>query len=552
MAYSYSLIIVMEVLVLVPFITYSLLASKQTASVNLGKKKLNLVIAGLFIGSVILFLAPKLNLIYDYDYTKLTADSWAHYFITKGWSDTGSLQTTNYPYYSTFPVTYAPQLILHYVTGLSAFDSMTVYYIVAGIAGLLIIFGISREIIRGSNSEKMLFAGIAGVIYSFLQYFNLLFVQQYPLAIGMLAALFCVYSFALLANRRKRSTIYLYILAALLSFSHPFALILIPILFLVYFLLGRVKSLAPNPYRGLVSRRIALSMSAIVVVAGMMYMMFVVSDVFENGIMWSELNAKYTWQKVTSQLVEETTSGVGNSFEGRYQGYEAIIYPLNWALPTASSAGMVIFFLLRRSYVSEDQVSLLPPLAIVSTLLFVLSFAFSFTELAFSRYFGAFALAFNIPVTAYVIYRVVVAAKTSSKLKTNILRYALIGIMSLAVVASVTDPTTLPKIVNESTVYRNTEIYPSELELIAWEDFYSSLGDNHRLIRTNLNAGPAQYYRSTHDYDNIIVSNPKNYTMTSDNAYLVIDKERLDLGKELQENSYFDKVYDNSAIYFGR
>src|SRR5205807_7573501 len=97
MAFSYSLIIVMEVLVLVPFFTYSLLASKQTSSVNLTKRKLNLVITALFIGSVILFLAPKLNLIYEYDYTKLTADSWAHYFVTKGWSDTGILQQTTYP-----------------------------------------------------------------------------------------------------------------------------------------------------------------------------------------------------------------------------------------------------------------------------------------------------------------------------------------------------------------------------------------------------------------------------------------------------------------------
>lgn len=552
MAFSYSLIIVMEVLVLVPFFTYSLLASKQTSSVNLTKRKLNLVITALFIGSVILFLAPKLNLIYEYDYTKLTADSWAHYFVTKGWSDTGILQTTNYPYYSTFPVTYAPQVILHYMTGLSAFDSMTIYYLVAGIAGLLIIFGISREIIKGSESEKMIFAGIAGVIYSFLQYFNLLFVQQYPLAIGMLAALFCVYSFALLAKRRKRAIIYLSILAVLLTIAHPFASILVPILFLVYFLLGRVKSVALNPYRGLISRRIALSMSAIIVVAGTMYMMFVVTDVFENGVRWSELNVKYTWQKVTSQLVEETASGVGNSFEGRYQGYDAVIYPLNWALPTATSASMVILFLFRRFHVSEDQVSLLLPLAIVSTFLFLLSFAFSFIEFAFSRYFGAYALAFNIPVTAYLIYMVVVARKTSNPLKTSILRFALIGIMGLGVVSSVTDPTMLPKIGDESTLYRNTDIYPSELELIAWDDFYSYVGDEHRLIRTNLNGGPVQYFRHTHNYDNVIVSNTKNYTLTSDNAYLVIDKERLDLTTELQKNSYLDKVYDNSAIYVGR
>jgi len=90
------------------------------------------------------------------------------------------------------------------------------------------------------------------------------------------------------------------------------------------------------------------------------------------------------------------------------------------------------------------------------------------------------------------------------------------------------------------------------LELIAWDDFYSYVGDEHRLIRTNLNGGPLQYFRHTHNYDNVIVSNTKNYTLTSDNAYLVIDKERLDLTTELQKNSYLDKVYDNSAIYVGR
>ena len=148
---------------------------------------------------------------------------------------------------------------------------------------------------------------------------------------------------------------------------------------------------------------------------------------------------------------------------------------------------------------------MLLPLAIVSTFLFLLSFAFSFIEFAFSRYFGAYALAFNIPVTAYLIYMVVVARKTSSPLKTSILRFALIGIMGLGVVSSVTDPTMLPKIGNESTLYRNTDIYPSELELIAWDDFYSYVGDEHRLIRTNLNGGPVQSW-STEESARVDVS----------------------------------------------
>jgi hypothetical protein len=490
-------------------------------------------------------------LVYDYDYTKLTADSWAHYFITEGWSNTGSLQTANYPYYSSFPLTYSPQIILHYVTGLSAFDAMTIYYMTAGIAGLLIIYGISREIIKGSNSEKLIFAGIAGVVYSFLQYFNLLFVQQYPLAIGTLAALFCVYSFALLVNRRKRSIFYLCISAILLALSHPFAPILISILFLVYFLLGKAKTFKPNPYRGLISRRIALSMSAMVIVAGMMYMIFVTSGVFESGVRWSELNAKYTWQKITSQLLEETTSGVGSSFENRYEEFNGVLYPLNWAFPTASSVSMLIFFTFRKFYVGEDQVGILVPLAILSTFLFVLTFAFSFVEFAFSRYFGAYALAFNIPITSYMVYKIVIATRVNT-LKMSILKYATLGIMCLAITASVTDPTLLPKIGDGNETYRDADIYPTELELMAWDDFYSNIGGEQRLIHTNLNAGPVEYFRNTNGYENIIVNNPKNYTMTSDNTYLVIDKETLDLGTELQGNSYMDKVYDNSAIFVGQ
>jgi len=551
MAFSYALILVIEALVLVPFIIYSLLTSKQVSISNLDRKKIVWLACLLLIGSGILFLGPKLNLISEYNYTKLTADSWAHYFITKDWSDTGSLQGTNYQFYSKFPLTYVPQVLLHYMTGLSAFDTMTVYYLTAGISGLLLVFGISREIIKGSNVEKLIFAGIAGGVYSFLQYFNLLFAQQYPLAIGTLATLLCIYSFALLINRRKRSLIYLCISGILLALSHPFAPILISILFLVYFLLGKARAFTPNPYRGLISRRVALSMSAIAIVTGMMYTVFVTSGVFENGVRWSELNVRYTWAKVTSQLAEETVSGVGSSFEGRYQSFDAVLYPLNWALPTASSIGMLIFFLSGKSRLEEDHLHLLLPLSIVSTFLFILTFAFSFVEFAFSRYFGAFALTFNIPVSAYMIYRIMFAANRST-LRMSVLRYATVALFGMGVVASVTDPTMLPQINIGDVVYRDTKIYPTELELVAWQDFYGTVGDEHRSIRTNLNAGPVDYFKNTNGYENIIVKNPKNYTLTAENAYLVIDKDSLDLGTELQENSLLDKVYDNSEIYLGR
>jgi hypothetical protein len=354
----------------------------------------------LFSGSAILFLLPKINLVNSYEHTKLTVDAWDHYVVTRTWGDTGTIPNF-YSYYSTFPVTYVPQIVLHQVAGVSLFDSMTIYYLVVGVAGLLVTFGIAGEIVRGPKSERIIFAGISGVTYSFLQYFNLLFVQQYPAAIGTVATLFCIYAFILFARERKRAIICLCIAGIILAISHPFAPIFVAILFLVYYLASKALVLKSNIYQVLVSRRVAVFISLTAIVAGMTYSMFVATGLFDHGVGWAQRNFEYTFESLSSEFAESTASGVGRTFERRYQDMDTILYALNWALPTSTSASMLFFLLIRRTKIEDGRsVHLLFPLAIVSTFLFILSFAFSFVEFAFSRYTGAYALAFNIPITS--------------------------------------------------------------------------------------------------------------------------------------------------------
>jgi hypothetical protein len=73
--------------------------------------------------------------------------------------------------------------------------------------------------------------------------------------------------------------------------------------------------------------------------------------------------------------------------------------------------------------------------------------------------------------------------------------------------------------------------------------------DGQKLIQTNLEAAPVRYFQEKNQYANEIVMNPLNYTLTEENAYLIIDKDKVDLANELQDNQLMDKVYDNSRVY---
>src|SRR6185503_4431173 len=137
------------------------------------------------------------------------ADSWDHLLVTSTWSGINGFQTSYYSFYSKFPVAYSSQIAMHEITGLSLFDSMSIYFLLVGLAGLPLVFALATEIINGSRRDKVLFGGISAVIYASLHYFNLLFVQQYPIAVGTVAALFAIYSFVILGKRRRRSIILL-------------------------------------------------------------------------------------------------------------------------------------------------------------------------------------------------------------------------------------------------------------------------------------------------------------------------------------------------------
>lgn len=548
MVLSYSLMIVIEALILVSGITFILfLTGKKinARSLPIRLPRAKLISSILLLAAVVIFIVPKVNLLNNYEYTKLSADSWDHYQVLNSWSETDGFQSQVYPYYWKFPLTYSMQIILHQLSGLSLFDSMTVYYLFVGFGGLLLVYCIGREIIKGSRSDKLIYAGIASLVYSFLHYFNLLFVEQYPIAVGTVVALFCVYSFVLLLKRRKRAWIYMLVAGVVLAISHPFAPLFISVLFLGYFIANRLVPIKSSPYMGLIARRTALSISLMIIIVGMTYSVFVATGTFESGVRWSELNTRYTLQKLSSQFFESTASGVGESFEGRYDIIESMVYPLNWALPTSASMSILIFFLLKRARVEEDEeLHMMLPLSIISTLMFVLSFGFSFVEFAFSRYFGAFALAFSIPVFALLIFRMV-------KTRINVVRYIAFGLVGLAIATSVTDPTFLPRISDGSTVYRDAKIYASQLDILAWEDFYSSVSSEQKVIKTNLHGAPIKAFKVSENYNNEIVINPQNYTLFSDNTYLVINKEKIDLTPQLQDNSLLDRVYDNSKIYIG-
>lgn len=207
---------------------------------------------------------------------------------------------------------------------------------------------------------------------------------------------------------------------------------------------------------------------------------------------------------------------------------------------------MLIFIISKRHNVENGELfQLLFPLALVSTFLFLLTFSFSFVEFAFSRYFGAFALTFNIPLTSYIIFKAI-------KTPVAIAKYPILAVMALAVVSSVTDPTMLPQIIIGDAVYRDARIYPAEQEITVWGDFYALAAEQNKLVQSNVHSGPVKHYKETNEYQNEIVMNPKNFTLLNDNAFLVIDKTKLDPNSVLVQDQYrMDRVYDNSRIYFG-
>lgn len=504
------------------------------------------VIAAIFlVGASTLFLLPKINLLNQYDYTKLTADSWDHLLVLSSWSEVDGFQTNYYSFYSKFPVAYSAQIMMYEITGLSLFDSMSIFYLLVGLAGVLVVFALSFEIISGTRSDKVLFAGIAVTVYSFLHYLNLTFVQQYPIAIGSVAALFALYSFVILGKRRHRAIILFCIAGAILALVHPFTSIFLSLLFFVYFISNKFITRNLRRDRRVIMNRISMFMAMVIIVAGMTYSVFVTTGTFETGIRWTERNLDFTLNKLSSRFLESTSSGVENSFEGRYQDVDVVMYSLNWSLPTATSISVVIYFLARKFKVQEDQeAGLLFPLAAVSAFLFVVTFAFSFVEFAFSRYFGTFALAFNVPITSFVLFKII------KRWKGSMVRYVAPSIMIIAIVASVTDPTIIPRIALGDEVLRDAKIYPSYLDIVAWNDFFNILGDDHgKMLMTNLHAAPTNNYQLANNFNNEIVLNPKNYTLTSNDAYILVDKNKLDQQIQLQENTNLDKVYDNSRIY---
>jgi len=399
---SYSLTVLIETLAAVGLFSFFLFMPKRQESL-FGARKFVLISVICFAAAILLFLVPKINVLYDYSYTKLTADAWAHYEVLDLSSKAGHFNHDIYPYYSKFPITYATEIILSKTTGLSAFDSMTIYYLVAGILGLLIIYALSKNLIKGSQADKIMFTGLVAVVYSVVQYFNLVVVQQYPLAIGAISALLCLYSFSLIATKKKKSLILLCLAGSLLVISHPFAPILTAIVFVTYFLIDKF-TFKEGPYRFLVARRVSIFMALTIVIAGATYVVYAVPEFSGFGFGWFKENVQFSLNTLTSSLLSATEHGVESSFENRYQGIETIIYPLNWALPAASSISMLVYVLSKRLRLEEDAKQLLVPLTLVSSFLFFATFLFSLTEFAFSRYFGVFALTFNIPIFSYVIF----------------------------------------------------------------------------------------------------------------------------------------------------
>jgi hypothetical protein len=539
---SYSSLILIESLILIPFFTFLLFSNKKPLSLPISGKRLALL---MFIGALALFLVPKLNLLYHYDFTKLTSDAWDHYRAIISSTEQGHFDISIYTFYSMFPITYASEIFLAKLGGISLFNAMTAYYLVIGVSGLLIIRELGNSLIKGSKADKIVFTGVISVVYAYLQYFNLVVVQQYPLALGVIAALLSIYSFTLLPYRKNRSLIFLGVAAVLLCLSHPFAALLTSILFAIYIAIDRLNIKRSYFHRIFVTRHIAIFLSLTAFVLGSAYTQFAIPQIFEHGIEWLGRNFVYSWDILTSDFVETTQGGVEESFENRYQGIEAIIYPLNWSIPASTSLSVLIYALYNRLHIDEDERHLIVTLSLVSFLLLFLTFALSFVEFAFSRYFGTYALMFNAPVTAYVLYRII-------KARIIYLKYAGMVVFAVAIIASITDPIFLPEISFQGSTYRDEQVYPKQSDLVAWNDFYSKIGDQNTTVLTNLNQGPIDPIKNMHNYTGIIFHNSSQHISFEKDTFLIIDKEKLDFSERLQTNTSLNKVYDNSVVFFGR
>ena len=539
---SYSSLILIECLILIPFFTFSLFSNKKPLSLPISGKRLALL---MFIGALALFLLPKLNLLYHYDFTKLTTDAWNHYRAIISSTEQGHFDINIYPFYSMFPVTYASEIFLAKLGGISLFNAMTVYYLVIGVSGLLIIREVGNSLIKGSKADKIVFTGVISVVYAYLQYFNLVVVQQYPLALGVIAALFSIYSFTLLPYRKNRLLVFLGVATVLLCLSHPFAALMISILFAIYIVVYRLNIKRSYFHRIFDTRHIAVFFSLTAFVIGAAYTQFATPQIFEHGVEWSTRNFVYSWDILTSEFFERTEAGVDESFESRYRGIDAIIYPLNWSIPTSISLSVLIYALYKRLHIEEDETYLLVTLSLVSFLLLILTFALSFVEFAFSRYFGTYALMFNAPVTAYVLYRIIRA-------RMIYLKYAGMVVFAVAIIASLTDPTFLPEISFQGSTYRDEQVYPKQSDLVAWNDFYSKISDQNTTVLTNLDASPIDPVKNMHNYTGIIFQNSSQHISFEKDTFLIIDKQKLDFSERLQTNTSLNKVYDNSVVFFGR
>jgi hypothetical protein len=431
---------------------------------------------------------------------------------------------------------------------------MTAYYLVIGVSGFLVIRELGNSLIKGSKADKIVFTGVISVVYAYLQYFNLVVAQQYPLALGVIAALLSIYSFTLLPYRKNRSLIFLGVAAVLLCLSHPFAAMLTSILFVIYIIVVRLNIKRSYFHRMFVIRHTAISLSLTAFVIGSAYTQFAIPGIFEHGIEWMTRNFVYSYDILTSEFFETTEAGVDESFESRYQGIEAIMSPLNWSIPASTSLSVLIYALYKRLHIEEDERHIIVTLSLVSFFLLFLTFSLSFVEFAFSRYFGTYALMFNAPVTAYVLYRII-------KARIIYLRYAGMVVFAVAIIASITDPSFLPEISFLGSTYREDQTYPKQTDLVAWNDFYSKIGDQNTTVITNLHPSPIDPIKFMHNYPGFInatndpyqaVQNSSQHISFADTSFLIIDKDTLDFSERLQANTRLNKVYDNSVVFFVR
>lgn len=432
----------------------------------------------LFIILGVLLMFPKIAIRLDYLGAKSCSDAWAHMSNILSYNQIEHFRYINY--YTVFPIVYNHILFLSGITGIKIHYALTLYYLIINLLTAIALYKICDIIttMEKLNSKKNYLPIIGVLAYSIVLYPNSAILRELPQATGLLSMCLAFYVLLKIQKQNDHRFVIIGILVALLSLSHPFASIFMTCFFVLYSMLKLLcKGHSFIPTYHLILMPFILVLLYYSILASFEYSVEWFKTSFSLGIdilfgLLSEPGPYKRFKEVSMDIKYSMMS-------------ERFFYGLNWALPV--SMGLSYLLVLGILIVKNRNIQILKSpniftntTALMSTTLSGFALIFSFSEYAFSRYFGTYAVLISIPTIAYFI--------NESLKKTKIIKILMISIIVLTTIAILTDWDFLPSF-QMGDLYRERAIgseITSVPELYVAQFLSSKISQEYSTIYTDM------------------------------------------------------------------